>query len=172
MKYPFNKKQTLVMVAIVLIGALLAALIVVRKPAQPQHGDHEEHGEHADTAQVDHGGKPHQEDAVPARGPHGGKLFVSQGYGLEVTILDHSAGPQFRIFTYQDGKPLDPAATKATLSLERLGRVPQTIGFYTRRRLSARRYNRRRAAFLQGRHRRPSPAASPIASPTSRSRRG
>ncbi|NHZ83342.1 efflux RND transporter periplasmic adaptor subunit [Massilia sp. CCM 8695] len=129
MKYPFDKKQTIVMIVVLLIGAVLTMLIVARKPAQPQHDDHEEHGGQADAAQVDHGGKPHQEDAVPARGPHGGKLFVSQGYGLEVTILDHSAGPQFRLFTYQDGKPLDPAATKATLTLERLGRTPQTIRF-------------------------------------------
>ncbi|UOD29238.1 efflux RND transporter periplasmic adaptor subunit [Massilia violaceinigra] len=129
MKTPLNKKQLIVIIAALLIGALLAALIVTRKGATPGQDDHEEHGGHAETAEVDHGGKPHQEDAVPARGPHGGKLFVSQGYGLEATIFDHSAGPQFRIYTYQDGKALDPSASKVQVTLERLGRPPQTMRF-------------------------------------------
>lgn len=128
MTSPLNKKQTIVIVAALLIGALLAALILARKPAQ-SHDDHDEHGGHADSEQVDHGGKPHQEDAVPARGPHGGKLFVSNGYGLEASIFDHSAGPQFRIYTYQDGKALDPSASKVQVTLERLGRAAQTMRF-------------------------------------------
>lgn len=128
MTSPLNKKQGIAIIAALLIGILLAVLIVARKGAQAQD-EHEEHGGHADSAQVDHGGKPHQEDAVPARGPHGGKLFLSQGYGLETTIFDHSAGPQFRIYTYQDGKPLAPSASKVQLTLERLGRAAQTLRF-------------------------------------------
>lgn len=128
MKTPLNRKQLIVIIAALVIGAVLALLIVAREGAPP-HGEHEEHGGHADSAEVDHGGKPHHEDAVPARGPHGGKLFVSQGYGLEATIFDHSAGPQFRIYTYQDGKPLDPSASTVQVTLERLGRAAQTMRF-------------------------------------------
>lgn len=118
----FNKKQAYAIIAILAAGILLTALIVGVKPSAPEHQD--EHSE-----QVDHGGKPHHEAAEPARGPHGGKLFAAGGYGLEITIFEHNIEPQFRIYTYQDGKPLAPAASKVTVTLERLGRAAQSIGF-------------------------------------------
>jgi cobalt-zinc-cadmium efflux system membrane fusion protein len=126
MKFFQNKKQLALIAAIVAIGTLLAALIIGMKPAAPG-GEGEEHGAHAD--EVDHAGKPHDEAAEPAKGPHGGKLFVSDGFGLEITIFEQNAPPEFRIHTYQDGKPIDPAATQASVTLERLGRAPQTITF-------------------------------------------
>lgn len=125
MKSKLNKKQAIAIGAIVAAGALLAALIVGIKPHASGHED--EHGAHAD--EVDHGGKPHHEEAEPARGPHGGKLFASEGYGLEITIFEHNIEPQFRIYAYQDGKPLPPAASKVAVTLERLGRPAQTIAF-------------------------------------------
>jgi cobalt-zinc-cadmium efflux system membrane fusion protein len=125
MKTTLHKKQTITIVVVLAIGALLAALIITMKPAAQAHDD--EHGARADA--VDHGGKPHLEAAEPAKGPHGGKLFVSNGYGVEITIFEQDVEPQFRIYTYKDGKPLDPAASKVALMLERLGRPAQTINF-------------------------------------------
>lgn len=121
-----DRKQAVAAGAIAAIGALLAALIFATGDAAPEH-DAGGHGAHQ--AELDHGGKPHHEDAEPARGPHGGKLFVKDGYGVEVTIFEHNVEPQFRIYTYHDGKPLDPGASNAAVTLERLGRPAQTIRF-------------------------------------------
>jgi cobalt-zinc-cadmium efflux system membrane fusion protein len=126
MKLIDNKKQMAVIAAIVVIGAFLAALIIGMKPAATS-SEKEEHGAHAD--EVDHGGKPHDEAVQPARGPHGGKQFAGDGFGLEIAIFEQNAPPEFRIYTYQDGKPLDPAATQVSVTLERLGRAPQIIKF-------------------------------------------
>ena len=63
------------------------------------------------------------------KGPHGGKLFTQNAYGLEVTIFEANVGPEFRIYTYNDGKALAPTASKVTVTLERLGRAPQIFQF-------------------------------------------
>ncbi|MBA3623995.1 MAG: efflux RND transporter periplasmic adaptor subunit, partial [Methylibium sp.] len=68
-------------------------------------------------------------EAEPPKGPHGGRLFTEGSYGLEVTIYETGVEPQFRIYTYQDGKPIDPAQSKVTVTLDRLGRKPQEFRF-------------------------------------------
>lgn len=127
MKTNLNKQQARVVAAILALGALLAVLIIFFGSAEKEHG-HDESSSHAATA-VEHAGKAHREAAQPARGPHGGKLMVKDGYGVEVTIFEENIEPQFRIYTYQDGKPLAPARSAVSVTLERLGRPAQTINF-------------------------------------------
>lgn len=120
MKRDLNKKQLIAILVVVAAGLALVWLILGTSPRQPA-GDGAESG-HAETA------APAAPDA-PRKGPHGGKLFVQDGYGLEVTIFEEEVPPEFRIYTYRDGKPLDPAASHVTLTLERLGRPPQVFDF-------------------------------------------
>ncbi len=120
-----NNKHGLAIAIIIAIGLVLAALILTMRA--PGQGAEEGHGEHAE--EVDHGGKPHQEAAEPVKGPHGGKLFTSGEYALEVTIFEHNVEPHFRLYAYQDGKPLAPAASKISATVERLGAQAQTIAF-------------------------------------------
>ncbi len=119
-----SNKQGLAIAAIIALGLILAALILTMRPAGQGASDH---GEQA--AQVDHDGKPHAEDAEPGKGPHGGKLFASGDYSVEVTIFEHNVEPHFRLYTYQGGKPLAPAASALSATVERLGAAPQTIAF-------------------------------------------
>lgn len=115
----FSKNtQRIAILAIAVIGALLAAFILA-SPRQTAAGDEHEHGAHAE----------HDHDGDGEKGPHGGRLFAKDGYGLEVTIFEQGVEPEFRIYTYRDGKPLDPSASSVTLTLERLGRPPQTFTF-------------------------------------------
>lgn len=99
------------------------------------HDDKEHHGEAAGDKHADadkHADEEHHETAAaakPAKGAHGGRLFTQGGYGLEVTIFETGVEPQFRLYTYQDGKPTDPAQSKVRLTLQRLGRQPQAIDF-------------------------------------------
>lgn len=96
------------------------------------HDDAEHHGEstegHADDdAHADE--EHHDAQAEPAKGPHGGRLFSDRRYAVEVTIFETGVEPQFRLFTYLDGKPVDVSQSEVELTLERLGRPPQLFTF-------------------------------------------
>ncbi|MDP1765606.1 MAG: efflux RND transporter periplasmic adaptor subunit [Methylotenera sp.] len=74
------------------------------------------HGEHAKMSQF-------------TKGPRGGKLFTEGNYAVEVTIFEQNQPPQFRLYTYLNGKPIAPTSTTVTLKLSRLGREAQTFKF-------------------------------------------
>ena len=97
MKSNVNKKQTLTIAAVVGMGALLAVLILGISPSGPTGDEHG--GEEAEAGRVDAPGAHDQKAApgTPSKGPHGGKLFTQNGYGLEVTIFETNVPPQFRV---------------------------------------------------------------------------
>ena len=130
MKSNLNKKQTLTIAAVVGVGALLAALILGTNPSGPA-GD--EHGAEAESSHAEPPGG-HKEDekaapGTPTKGPHGGKLFTQDGYGLEVTIYEDNVPPQFRVYLYRDAKPVAPTTSTVSITLKRLGRTPQLFTF-------------------------------------------
>jgi len=147
MIFNLNKKQTFSIVGALVVGVVLAWLILGTNKPQPEgegdghdnhvettgHDDKEHHGEkskdgHADDK--DHAdGEHHEAEAAPQKGPHGGKLFTQDDYGVEVTIFEQGVEPEFRVYTYQGGKPLDPAASQVSITLDRLGRPPQAFTF-------------------------------------------
>lgn len=147
MKINPPKKQTLLIIAVIVIGVLLGGIILGTDQTKPAE-EHQEHGSHAEVkghADDEHHGKEggakhadakehadeehHEEVSEPAKGPHGGKLFTKDGYGIEVAIFEQDVPPEFRLYTYQNGKPLDPSQSQITLTLERLGRKPQEFTF-------------------------------------------
>ncbi|MBA2659919.1 MAG: efflux RND transporter periplasmic adaptor subunit [Nitrosospira sp.] len=65
----------------------------------------------------------------PQKGPKGGKLFTSDGFAVEVTIFEKGVPPQFRLYLYENGKPLPPTAAKVTATLSRLGASAQVFKF-------------------------------------------
>jgi membrane fusion protein, heavy metal efflux system len=96
--------------AILAIGLLLAVLILVTgKDKTPD--DHE---------------------AEMARGPHGGKLFEKDGIAVEVTIYESGVPPEFRLFVYDQEKPVDPSQVSATVELDRLAKPLEIIAFSKR----------------------------------------
>jgi len=138
MKIDFKKKQTLSIAGVLVAGVLLAGLILGTDKSQPEndehghgshteaatHADKEHHGEPAKDGHADdkgHADEEHHEASAPRKGPHGGKLFTQEGYGVEVTIFEQGVEPEFRVYAYQDGKALDPAASQVSLTLERWG---------------------------------------------------
>ena len=119
MKFNLNKKQTISIAAVLGIGAVLAVLILGTSKRQVEGEESPGHTEAMEKAAP----------GAPQKGPHGGKYFVQDGYGLEVTIFETGVEPEFRVYAYQDGKPLDPAQSQVTITLERLGRAPQVFLF-------------------------------------------
>lgn len=127
MKLNLNKKQTLSIAAVLGIGVVLAGLILGTGKPQPA-GDEQGQDSHAEApGHADE--EPHAAEAGPAKGPHGGKLFNDNGYGLEVTIFEQGVPPEFRVYLYRDGKPVDPSSSQVAITLHRLGREPQAIQF-------------------------------------------
>lgn len=127
--------------------------------ASKQADEHAEHSDHQDDAkQVDiampprHGeaGHDHEKDHLPptqkiqkdtddhdhpalqtesVKGPHGGKLFTNGNYAVEVTIFEQNQPPQFRLYSYLNGKQLAPKDSAINLKLSRLGRAAETFTF-------------------------------------------
>lgn len=73
----------------------------------------------ADPAKDDEG----HSDAAAAeyeRGPHRGRMLREGDFALEVTIFETNVPPQYRLYAYQNDKPLKPADVQATIELKRL----------------------------------------------------
>ncbi|MEQ1835825.1 MAG: efflux RND transporter periplasmic adaptor subunit [Candidatus Nitrotoga sp.] len=117
MKLNPNKQQTIYIAVVLAIGIVIAILILNSQGGTKQQ-PHEENGS---------GQHSHPEE--PQTGQHGGKLYTQNGYGVEITIFEEGVEPEFRVYTYKNGKPLDPATSKITITLERLGHKPQKITF-------------------------------------------
>lgn len=54
------------------------------------------------------------------RGPHRGRMLRDGDFALEVTIFETNVPPQYRLYAYQDNKPLPAASVEATVRLRRL----------------------------------------------------
>lgn len=118
--------QALWIGVVLLAGVLIGIYILSSGGAQPSGDEHSQPAEEAGHSDE----KSHAAGTgEPRKGPHGGRLFTADGYGLELTIFEEGVEPQFRIYTYQNGKPIDPDLTKATLTLERLGAKPKIFSF-------------------------------------------
>ena len=132
-----GKKQGIAVLAIVAVGIGTGTYLL----RSASHGAHDSHGHGAHEEPKTAAGKadPHKTpsesaDGAPAKGapnkgPKGGKLFVEGKYGLEVTIFETGVEPEFRIYTYRDGKPIAPAQSRVTANLTRLGRKTQEFTF-------------------------------------------
>lgn len=136
----FQKPKTALAIVVVLIlGAALGWGIVQREtaPTSTEHGHgesaHSEGEEGHDDAHVDEqGGDAHtgaEAPMPPATGPQGGKLFRDGDFALEIAIFEEGVPPEFRVYAYRQDKPLPAAQSTVTVTLERLGREPQTIRF-------------------------------------------
>ncbi|MEO5657258.1 MAG: efflux RND transporter periplasmic adaptor subunit [Nitrospiria bacterium] len=109
-------KPTIRLFATLLTGTVLASVIgctdgPTRTPedaAQPQEG----------TPAADQ-----------PKGPHGGRLFLDGDFQVEVTIYERGVPPQFRVYSFENGKPVDPAEVALAITLSRLGGRIDEIGF-------------------------------------------
>lgn len=75
----------------------------------------------------DHGHDEHEEE--PAKGPQGGRLLATNDFAIEVTIFERGVPPQYRLFAYDDEKPIEPQQVKAKIELKRFGTRTDSFTF-------------------------------------------
>lgn len=113
-----NKKQITAVILVLLAGSGLTWFVM--RNAKP-------------VAQVSsEGGHGGEVAAGAAKGPHGGRLLSDGDFATEVTIFERGVPPEFRVFLYEQGKPIDPAEAKVTIELHRFGERVDKIGFTKR----------------------------------------
>lgn len=119
-----NKMKLLPVAAVIAVGVVLGVWIMRGKAPEKSTQVKEAPPKVADQAVA-----KNTAIAEPAKGPHGGRYFNDGPFGLEVTIYERGVPPRFRIYLYENAKPLDPAAAKVSLTLSRLGANAQLFSF-------------------------------------------
>ena len=126
-----SKRQMILIAVVIAIGAVLGGLILTwdkgDKAASPDVAS-ENHATGQTSATLEENAG-HQREQQPSKGPKGGKLFIKDGFGVEVTIFEQGVPPQLRLYLYENGKPLPPTAAKVTITLSRLGALAQVFNF-------------------------------------------
>lgn len=63
------------------------------------------------------------------RGPHRGRMLRDGDFALEITIFETGVPPQFRLYAYQDDKPIPASSVRPTITLKRLDGEVNTFTF-------------------------------------------
>jgi cobalt-zinc-cadmium efflux system membrane fusion protein len=63
------------------------------------------------------------------RGPHGGRLLQDGDFAVELSIVETGMPPEFHLFAYENGEPLDPDKFSASVELGRLGGARDSFTF-------------------------------------------
>jgi len=98
----------------ILIAALLAAPVV----ACGQSGNETEASESEEAAADDY-----------ERGPHNGRMLRDGDFAVEVTVFEDGVPPEYRLYAYRDGKPVNPDTVRARVMITRLGGEKTTFNF-------------------------------------------
>ncbi len=108
------KNKTFIQI-VAIIGLLCGALFVGSRILQIEPA--------APAGEEGHAGHDEHEEA-PAKGPKGGRLFGEKDFQTEVTIYEPAGlEPNFRLYFYRNGQPLNPAGVEATIELQRINRI-------------------------------------------------
>ncbi len=97
-----------------LLGVLMAVITLAACDINPEPQSAEKH---ADTGEYE-------------RGPNGGRLLERGSLALEITIFEAGMPPQFRVFPYVDGQPVNPENLDVTIELGRLGGIIDHFAFH------------------------------------------
>jgi membrane fusion protein, heavy metal efflux system len=122
-EFQMKNRSILVTAGIVAVGVVLGLFILIGGKPSMTTEDHG--GDKAKPAEGERG----QAEGQSAKGPHGGRLLSKGNFALEVTIFEQGVPPEFRVYAFEKGKPVDPAEVKLQVQLERLGAQPETVGF-------------------------------------------
>jgi cobalt-zinc-cadmium efflux system membrane fusion protein len=143
-----NKKQLMAIIAIIVVGALISAFVLLKGNNHPAGAEADDHAEssheeakgHADTEH--HGeksGVDHKEEKAHAdtehheqpakKGSHGGQLYTKGDFDLEIVLAEDAGEARFVVYLSSQGKPLPPTSAKVSATLTRPDGETQEIAF-------------------------------------------
>ena len=143
--FNLSKKQGIA-IAVILAMGIAAGGWILGSSSSDQSAEQGEHASHAESkghADAEHHGAQdgdghdhakghsdaeHHEDG-PKTGSHGGKLFTEDGFGLELLLAEEGGEPHFRVWLFQQDKPLAPSAAKVSVTLTRPNGEKQEVAF-------------------------------------------
>jgi cobalt-zinc-cadmium efflux system membrane fusion protein len=119
------------LIIILLLLAVAGGYYVMRdstpeNPAKEEHAAEDGHG-HKEGKEEGHKEGEREEKGHGAgeeefeRGPNNGRMLKKDDFAVEITIFEKGVPPQFRIYAYDDGKPLNPSEVQLAIELSRLG---------------------------------------------------
>lgn len=63
------------------------------------------------------------------RGLHNGRMLRDGDFAIEVTVFEDGVPPEYRLFAYRDGKPVDPEKISAKVAIKRIDGEVTTFSF-------------------------------------------
>jgi membrane fusion protein, heavy metal efflux system len=115
------KKELMGIGAVVVVGVLSIAMLILSGKKAESTPDHHGHG---------HGNDSHDgHDHSGTQGPHGGKVLIEDEFELEVVIFEKAASPHFRIYPFHTHRPINPKDVAINVELERLGGKTDNLSF-------------------------------------------
>ncbi len=97
---------------------LIAALLAAPLAACGQSGDETAASKGEEAAAGDY-----------ERGPHNGRMLRDGDFAIEVTVFEDGVPPEYRLYAYRDGKPVDPDTVRASVTITRLDGEKTTFQF-------------------------------------------
>lgn len=124
-----SKNKLKPIIIVIVVGLVLAGLILNWENTQPATDSHGHHGATESAEETGHDDHGHGH-ATHQTGPKGGWLFTAEdGFAVEVTIYEKGVPSQFRVYLYEDGKPLPSTDADVIITVSRLGQLAQTFQF-------------------------------------------
>jgi membrane fusion protein, heavy metal efflux system len=108
-------------------AAIAAMLLSIAACGGSQSSPPDGHAHTEDGAHDDHGTGGSEAEVI--KGPNGGRLLEAGDFAIEVTIFESGVEPQYRLYASLDGKPVDPDAIDARITLGRLGGKTNIFSF-------------------------------------------
>ena len=96
-----NKPAIIIVLLVLFLGVLIAFPLLRKNETMPEH-------------------ETETTEEAP-KGPHRGRLLTQDDFQLEVTIFESGVPPEYRLYAYDNDKPIDPSSISAEIQLTRLG---------------------------------------------------
>lgn len=110
---------TLLITALLFVGVGMAVKSAIDGSGPHEHGPQDSSAAHGEAGQA----------ADFERGPHRGRMLRDGDFALEITIFEEGVPPEFHVYPFAAGKPLQPSDVKLDIELGRLGNRVDKISF-------------------------------------------
>lgn len=115
-------KNIIYTLIVAVIGIGIAAWLLLETPQQGQNGRDNQVG--------DGGGHYTAEPEVEIeKGPQGGRLLRNGDFSLEITLFEKGVPPEFHLYSYYNGKVIDPNDVSVLIKLTRLDGQVDSFNF-------------------------------------------